>query len=139
MQKYIWEEKYSVGVKEIDKQHQHFLEIVHEIIDLTGQENILLKNLSDKIADLNNYAIYHFTTEENFFKHYAYSDAAEHVAVHDAYKERIDGFMTETEKAEIDTKKMALEIAEFAGSWLTNHIMAMDQKYTEFMHNNGIK
>lgn len=139
MQEYAWEEKYSVGVKEIDMQHQHFLEIVHEIIDLTEQKNILLKNISDKIADLNNYAIYHFTTEENFFKHFAYSDAEEHIAAHDSYRERIDKFMVETKKVEVNTKKIALEMAEFAGSWLTNHIMAMDQKYTNFMQKNGIK
>lgn len=139
MQKYIWEEKYSVGVKEIDNQHKHFLEIVHQIIDLTDQENILSDDISAKISDMNDYAIYHFTTEENFFKHFAYPETEEHIATHDAYKERIDKFIAETEKAEMDTKKTALEMAEFAGSWLTNHIMAMDQKYTDFMHKNGVK
>jgi len=139
MQKYIWIEKYSVGVKEIDRQHQHFFETVNDVIAMTGQEKVSVEDLLIKITDLNNYAIYHFTTEENLFKHYAYPDAEEHVAAHNTYEEKIDGFMAETEKEGVDTKKIIIEIAEFAGSWLVNHIMKMDQKYTEFMHNNGIR
>ena len=138
MQKYIWAEKYSVGVKEIDEQHQHFFKTVNEIIEMTGQKNISLKDLLVKITDLNNYAIYHFTTEENFFKHYAYSGTKEHIEAHNAYKKRTSGFISEAEKEGVNTKKIILEIAEFAGSWLLNHIMEMDQKYVEFMHNNGI-
>lgn len=34
MQKYIWTEKYSVGVSEIDEQHQHFFAIANEIIEI---------------------------------------------------------------------------------------------------------
>ena len=139
MQEYIWTEKYGVGVKEIDQQHQHYFEIVSEIIKMTGQENVSLKDLLVKISDLNNYAIYHFTTEENIFKHYAYPDAKEHIAVHDAYEEKMDEFIVEAEKEGADIKRIVIEIAEFAGSWLMNHIMLMDQKYIKFMHSNGIK
>ena len=42
-------------------------------------------------------------------------------------------------KEKVDVKKTVLEIAEFAGSWLVNHIMGVDQKYVEFMHKNGLK
>ncbi len=139
MQKYIWTEKYSVGVKEIDKQHEHYLEIVDQIIIMTSQESVSLKDLLVKINDLNNYAIYHFTTEENLFKHYAYSGTEEHIAEHNAYEERMDEFIAKAEKEEVDTKKIIIKIAEFAGSWLVNHIMDMDQKYVEFMRSNGIK
>lgn len=139
MQKYDWAEKYSVGIKEIDEQHQHFFEIANKIIEMTGQENIPIEDLLVKITDLNNYAIYHFTTEENFFKHYAYSEAQEHIAAHNAYEEKMDGFIAEAEKKGPDTKKITMEIAEFAGSWLMNHIMDMDQKYVGFMYENWVK
>jgi hemerythrin-like metal-binding protein len=137
--KYNWKEKYSVGIREIDEQHQHYFEIVNEIIETTGQKNVSGKELSDKITELNNYAIYHFTTEENLFKKYAYPGANEHTTEHRAFEERMDQFINESKKDGTDAKKLMTEIAEFAGSWLLNHVMEMDQKYVGFMHNKGIK
>ncbi|MEK7635408.1 MAG: bacteriohemerythrin [Patescibacteria group bacterium] len=139
MEKYKWVEKYSVGVEELDAQHQHYFEIVSEVIKMTGQEKIVLNDLLVKIDDLNNYSIYHFTTEENLFKHYAYPDAEEHIAAHNTYEEKMDTFIADANREGADTKKIVLEIAEFAGSWLVNHIMVIDQKYIKFMHEKGIK
>ncbi|MFH0804124.1 MAG: bacteriohemerythrin [Candidatus Zambryskibacteria bacterium] len=139
MEKYTWIEKYSVGVKEIDRQHQHFLDIVDEVIKMTGGKPISVEDLLAKITDLNDYAIYHFETEEKIFKDYDYSDAKEHIEAHEAYREQMDQFWIQAKKEGADTKKVAFQIAEFAGSWLINHIMIMDQKYTDFMHDNGIK
>ncbi len=139
MEKYKWIEKYSVGVKALDEQHQHFFEMANEIIKMTGKENVPREDLLVKITDLNDYAIYHFTTEENFFKHYVYPDAKAHIEAHRIYEEKMDKFIAEAEKEGSDTKKMTIEIAEFAGSWLMNHIMDIDQKYIEFMHEKGIK
>lgn len=149
MENYNWIEKYSVGVKTIDEQHQHYLEMVNDIVKITGQNIISPEEITAKIDDLNNYAIYHFTTEENFFKKYNYSGAEKHLAEHRAFEEKLDEFINKAKQggAEIDptslelneTKKIILEIAEFAGSWLINHVMNMDQKYVGFMHENGIK
>ena len=139
MPKYIWTEKYSVGVKEIDKQHQHFFEIANEIIALAGQEDIATSELLFKITNLSNYAVYHLLTEENIFKRYNYPEAEAHISAHNAYREKMKGFIAEAEKDGADAKNLALQMAEFAGDWLMNHILAMDKKYEEFMREAGIK
>ena len=141
MQKYEWIEKYSVGVKEIDRQHQHFFEIVNEIIKMTGQEqeNVSAQDLLPKITGLSDYAVYHFTTEENIFKRYDYPDAEEHISAHNIYREKMKRLVAEAGEERANTKKIALEAAEFAGSWLINHVMETDQKYVGFMHNKGIE
>jgi hemerythrin-like metal-binding protein len=139
MQKFNWLENYSVGLPEIDKQHQHFFEVANDIIHMTGQENVTPQDLCAKIDDLNNYSIYHFTTEENLFKKFAYPYAKEHIATHHTYQEKMDQFINSAKQEGADTKKIALEVAEFAGSWLMNHIMVMDQKYVGFIRENGIK
>jgi hemerythrin-like metal-binding protein len=138
MEKYIWIEKYSVGVKQIDEQHQKFFEDANEIIRMTGQENIQAQDLLLKVKNFNDYAVYHFKTEEGIFEQYNYPDAEEQIIAHNDYREKMKEFCTEMEKPDIDTKKTAVEMAEFAGSWLANHVMAMDQKYIGFMHENGI-
>ena len=139
MEKYDWIQKYSVGVKGIDAQHQHYLETVNNVVKMTGQSEISPEEMMAKIDDLNKYAVYHFTTEENFFKKYNYSGAEEHLAEHRAFEEKLDEFINKAKRESTNTKNVMLEIAEFAGSWLVNHIMNMDQKYVGFMHENGIK
>lgn len=47
-------------------------------------------------------------------------------------------FMTEAEKEGADTKVLGLQIAQYAGDWLSQHILVMDQKYAGFMHEKGI-
>jgi hemerythrin len=139
MEKYSWVERYSVGVREIDKQHQRFFEMANDIIKLTGQDDVSANDLMSKISELSNYARYHFTTEENIFKKYSYLDMKEHIEAHQVYWDKMDQFVLDAKTAGGNAKKVALEVAEFAGSWLVNHIMEMDQKYIIFMHQNGLK
>jgi hemerythrin len=139
VQKYEWIEKCSVGVKEIDRQHQHFFEIVNEIIKMTGQKDVSAQDLLSKIIGLSDYAIYHFTTEENIFERYNYPDAGEHIGAHNIYREKMKRLVAEAGEERANTKKIALEAAEFAGSWLINHVMETDQKYVGFMHSKGIE
>jgi hemerythrin-like metal-binding protein len=139
MEKYIWIQKYSVGVESIDEQHQRFFELVSEVIKMTGQGSIPIGSLLLKVADLNNYATLHFQNEEDIFKKYNYPNAKEHVTSHDACRKRVEQFNLELKQENMNTKKIAAEMAEFLGSWLVNHVMTMDQKYVGFMRKNGVK
>lgn len=139
MDKNNWIEKYSLGIKKIDEQHKHFFEMADDIIKMTGQDKINIRELLFKISDLNNYSVYHMMTEEDIFKQYNYPEAQEHTEAHNAYRLKMKEFIYEAEKNEADAKKIALDVASFAGSWLVNHIMNVDQKYVDFMHKSGIK
>lgn len=139
MSKYIWTEKYSVGVAEIDKQHQHFFEIANDVMEIAEKKDVPLGELLFKVTNLSNYAVYHLLTEENIFARYNYPDAAEHIAAHNAYRGKMKQFISEVEREGADTKALAIKIAEFAGDWLMNHILVMDQKYASFMREAGIK
>lgn len=138
MQKYVWTEKYSVGVAEIDEQHQHFFAIANEIIDIVEASEIPVSELLFKLTNLCNYAVYHLLTEENIFKRYNYPEAEIHIDAHNNYREKMRKFMAEAETKGADTKVLGLQIAQFAGDWLSQHILVMDQKYTSFMHEKGI-
>lgn len=133
---YEWIKKYSVGVKQIDEQHQHYFELVKKIIKITEQSEIATEEIFKKIKELNDYAVYHFSTEENLFKKYSYPNADEHVAQHRAFEERLDK-LTNSAKKENNSRKIILEIAQFASSWLLNHIMNSDQKYVPYLQQNS--
>lgn len=138
MQKYIWTEQYSVGVKEIDEQHQHFFEMANEVVDVAKKTGVSVNELLFKITNLRNYAVYHLLTEENIFNRYHYPEAQEHINTHNIYREKMKEFIAKVEKEGADTKELALKIAQFAGDWLSQHILVMDQKYANFMHEKGI-
>lgn len=139
MPKFTWTKEYSVGVEEIDEQHQHFFALANEIIALSEQADVQIRELLFKVTNLSSYAVYHLLTEENLFKRYNYPDATAHISAHNAYREKMKQFVAQAEKEGTDTKKLALEIAEFAGDWLMNHIIVMDKKYVDFMREVGIK
>ena len=139
MQEYLWEEKYSVGVKEIDQQHQRFFEIANNIIGLAGKEKVMARDLLFKITNLTNYAVYHLLTEENIFKRYNYPAAEGHIAAHNLYREEMKKFVAEAEADQAEVKVLAVKIAGFAGAWLAGHIMMLDKKYQSFMRENGVK
>lgn len=46
--------------------------------------------------------------------------------------------MAEAETEGTNTKGLGLQIARFAGDWLSQHILVMDKKYAGFMHEQGI-
>ena len=67
--KFIWNDTYQIGLKEIDEQHRTYFDIVNEL-----DSYIHLKKLDDKeiilacMRKLENYALNHFATEEEYFE-----------------------------------------------------------------------
>jgi hemerythrin len=61
-----WNDKFSVGIPEIDEQHKKLFEIISTVFDGIAERNDreLLKTAFDKILD---YTKYHFATEEGYF------------------------------------------------------------------------
>lgn len=135
MEKFVWENEYSVGVKEIDEQHQHFFELANEILDLVNKENPARKEVFSAIEKLGNYAFYHFGTEESYFDKFNYPETTEHVAVHNEYRKSVENYMNEIRAEGTDVFKTALEIALYSNNWLATHILKMDKKYTKYFLN----
>ncbi len=140
MDKFIWTPEYSVGVQLIDEQHQHFFSIANQLLDLAQVEQPTHEQLVNLFGELGDYALYHLGTEESFFREFAYEDSAAHIAAHDAYRAMIaDRFNVELSKSDVDLKGLASEMANYSGTWLQDHILVMDKKYTEAFHRHGFK
>lgn len=135
MEKRIWEEKYSVGVKEIDAQHMNMIVFINDINEhLDSQVDI---KYFDKFFDkLLTHTITHFETEEKYFDEFDYENKEEHVLEH----KRIKGIVIELQKKYIDTPSISIifETSNFLDNWLLNHIMTFDKKYTECFNRHGL-
>jgi hemerythrin len=138
MNKFIWTEKYSVGVKTIDEQHKRFFEIANSIVDLE-EKDASREELLAALGQLGDYALYHLNTEEKYFDELHYADAERHVAIHNQYREKIKDYFEKARNEKTDIKELAKEIASYSNDWLSYHILIMDKQYTKFFIEHGLK
>lgn len=130
-----WDDKLSVGVAVIDAQHKRFIELLNELslaISETRGEEVL-----DKVLDgLDQYAKYHFATEEKYFKEFKYEWAEEHIKEHRKFVEKLEDMKSEYAR---DHLKMAIALMTFMVNWLTNHLETMDRKYVPCFSQHGLR
>ena len=133
-----WKEEYSVKVKELDEQHKKlfgFLNAMDELIKNNGPKDEALKLLDG----LNDYADYHFKTEEKYFDQFDYAESDKHKKSHNIYKIKIGEFREKIEKVDnIAMTGFLFEVLDFLEDWWVNHILDEDQKYIKAFTDNGL-
>lgn len=133
-----WKSEYALGVNEIDEQHQKMLGIINKLFDLFTDKKHEDQNEVDQIIkEMADYAIYHFETEEKYFKLFAYEKSAEHIEIHNQYRTKIAEW--QERYATNKDKLIFFEISEFLQNWWTWHINNTDRDYVPFMKANGVK
>ena len=130
-----WEDKYSVGVEEIDNQHKRMFAVINELLDAI-EANSTGEHLGEIIESLVKYKMFHFKTEEDYFEKFNYEGKEEHETRHREFNERLTAIKTKYPEYNID---FAFELVDFLEDWLINHLMVMDQKYVKCFHEHGLK
>ena len=133
---FTWTPENSVGVTEIDVQHQHIFSIINNLADSISKNNA--QGEIDKIlGELVEYSKVHFGTEEKYFKMFDYIYTKDHTDKHHYYNQKVSEFY---EKVKDPTQKntLPLEIIDFLKDWWINHINIEDKKYTNTFHHHGL-
>jgi len=117
-----WDEGYSIGIEEIDSQHERLLEILNSLNEVRKEKNI--NELIEIFENLICYAKEHFETEENYMDKTIYSD-------YEFHKKEHDFFVKELEKIEKELVEnnvyVGLSMAIFLKDWFVNHILKTDK------------
>jgi hemerythrin len=137
--KFVWKDSCSVGIASIDDQHKHFFSITNDIISLLEKGNTTKEELCAMVLKLEDYADFHFKTEEGYFDHLHYRDAPFHIDAHYSYCRRVAYYRQELEKSAVDLPHMTEEVATYSIYWLSDHILRMDKHYTIFFKEHGVK
>ncbi len=130
----LWDDNYSVNVREIDSQHKKLIAIINELNGsiTDGSE----KNVIEKILiDLVEYAAFHFSSEEKYFALYNYPKTNSHMQQHTLLIDQLKEYIN---KYKNGIKDFAPTLLNFLKDWLTNHIVGSDKKYSEYFNKNGI-
>lgn len=126
---FTWDDKYSVGIKELDYQHQQLISMLNDLY-AAMQEQKANDILGSILVKLVNYTKNHFATEEKYFAQYGYPDAANHIKEHVSFTGQVLKF-----KEDFDAGRttMSVSVTSFLKNWLISHISGTDKKYTPYL------
>jgi hemerythrin len=125
-----WDDKYLIGIEEIDEQHKHLVSLTNELYEMFLSCGCSNSNVQAVLEALAEYTIDHFTTEENLMARFEYPQREEHRQDHQKFVLRISEF---NEHLKDGTEQLTLDIISFLRVWLLTHIFMVDSKCGEFI------
>jgi hemerythrin len=129
-----WKAVYAVNIAEIDTQHKKLVDLInilHEAI-LAGKGKEALAQI---LADLVDYTLYHFSTEEKFFDEYDYPETDQHKELH---KDLVQQVATLQKKHTDGEKVLTIDVMNFLRDWLQDHIVGEDTKFGPYLNSKGV-
>ncbi|MBT6050668.1 MAG: hemerythrin family protein [Candidatus Scalindua sp.] len=130
-----WDDKYSVGISIIDKQHKRLVSIINDAI-VVRQHSGDPKMVLEILDEMTKYAQDHFKTEESYMKEFHYPEYQLHQEEHINFSYKTISYRNKVISGD---SQIANEILEYLTKWLFNHILVTDKKFVDCFKKNGLK
>lgn len=126
----LWKDEYLVGVNKIDQQHKILFGMLGDLLRLRESEgsiNERVAKLSSVVEHLNNYAVYHFRTEEFLMDRDLASDISvvAHKEAHKSYANSMQGFEGRFQAGDASVVN---DLIDFIYKWWLDHILETDKE-----------
>ncbi|QEM67027.1 bacteriohemerythrin [Geobacter sp. FeAm09] len=123
-----WDKKFELGMQPFDEHHKHLVSLLNEVYDdfAGGSDREALGIVLDMLID---YAMNHFAAEELRMGLHEYPQFRQHCEEHDKFYRRIVEIQNNFHMGKGD---LSLEVMNFLGSWLSEHILKSDADYGRF-------
>lgn len=122
-----WNDRFNLGVEEIDKAHQKLFSIVNKLIAFTENPDKQQHACREGIKYFKSYTMKHFAEEEAYMQSIAYAGLPMHKSLHDNLRDKTLPALEE----ELEAQNYSVEsVQHFIGicvGWLTGHIMVEDR------------
>lgn len=137
----VWNARYATGVADVDEQHRALLAILNQLNAAAARDLSAKKThglLWEKFAELNEYAAYHFLTEEKLMREHMPTATltARHIAAHRNYWVTVGAFK---DRARQDEAQVIGELGAFLNSWWIEHILGTDIEMGRELNNKGVR
>ncbi len=131
---FTWNPSYSVGVKEMDNQHQAMIDIINRLHEAmrTGKGS---QEAGTIVTEMINYAKFHFAAEEKILADHSYPGHLSQKTKHNGFLKKALDFQDQYQKGKIG---LSIEILNFLKDWWGGHILGDDQKYGPYLNQKGI-
>ena len=130
-----WKEKHSVGIAEIDAQHQRMFAIMNELNDAMATEKAkdILEGILDRLV---NYTATHFVTEERLMNEHGFAGHDSHQRVHEQLTAKVRALQSDYRQGRV---AMSIDVMHFLMEWLDQHILGTDMEYRDFLTSRGVR
>jgi hemerythrin len=132
---FLWSEKYSVNIAKLDRQHQCFFAIVHELNQAlaAGEGAAVTQPILQRLVE---YAHTHFAAEEALMTEYKFPALLTHCAEHDKFARMVAKFLEDHHAGKTG---VPVSLMLFLQTWLREHILVSDKAYSSFLNARGVR
>ena len=130
-----WQDDYSVGIDQIDRQHKKLVNFLNELYEAMQQgkgKDALGKVLTDLVL----YTKTHFSTEEKLMSQYGFPGYEGHKATHEKMAAKVLALKKQFADGSLSSP---IQITNFLKDWLAKHINETDKKYAPYLTSKGVK
>ncbi len=124
-----WQDRFFIGVAQIDEHHLHLVELLNKTHRdfLRQAPPDILAELFEELID---YATYHFSAEEKIMLESGFPDIDRHKQKHAKFSAEVVEMHANYLKKQ---KPFFLEILAFLQNWLESHILQSDCELGRFL------
>ncbi len=126
-----WEDKYSIGIQEMDDQHRRIVELINTLYDGRIEGNADTATL-EALDGVTKYARKHFKDEEDLMEKVNFPQLEEHRAEHHQLVKSIIEFH---KRVKGNSPPTNFELFSFLRKWLVEHIVESDKVYGKYIAN----
>lgn len=125
-----WDDSYSVGIADVDRQHRVLVEMINALDDAlaTGSGDA---QTGEILSDLYAYAQYHFSAEEALMQR-AGAPLAEHCRTHREQHRRFTETIQRLEREKVGSE-LFRALLEYLVRWLSFHILGSDKEMARLL------
>lgn len=127
-----WNDRFAVGVEQIDSQHQGIFEKANYLLDAC-QNDSSQGDIKESLDFLVDYIDKHFREEEGIQRKYQYPDYERHKGIHERFEDKVGEFRQNYRNGQIN-KNSLMKLNEVVTGWLIEHIKKEDQRLAQHIN-----
>jgi len=119
-----WREEFSVGVAEVDYEHQELIELIN-VLHRSVREGVTRQQVVDSLGEIYAQIAAHFALEEKYMRDTHYRGYPEHKEDHETLLDDLRDIMDEVEDdGEFDERRLSIDLDR----WFSDHFRTHDAK-----------
>jgi hemerythrin-like metal-binding protein len=123
-----WDERFDIGVQEMNDQHKKLIDLMNEL-HILDEKKASKAEILKTLDALKNWTLRHFNEEEAYMASIAYPDLAVHKGTHAALIKNFLGYADEVANGDGSVPPKFFQFLKF---WLASHICGIDTKYAAY-------
>jgi len=120
-----WQDRFSIGIEEIDNQHKKIIEMINRL-DKSRIDGNFGSEVNVVLVQLVKYSMEHFKYEEDLMQRMKFADAEKHRELHAELTEQIVVLLRRVKQG---YNINVFEVISILKSWMIDHIRKEDRKF----------